>query len=248
MIFKEYGDKALPKIVLLHAMFSDGSPCVKMAKELGEQYCYIIPDLSAHGEDKSEFVSARREAETLIEYLQSNGYDKIELLFGASMGAVAALYAIADIAISFKTIVLDSAPVYKNAHMLRFFMSGVMLNKQRQAKDNPQFSVQRMTRLYGELGESMSASFVAMSKESMLNVFRSCTRFDFPVYSDELQKRIFFEFGDKDFNSKKARFIQKCYPYVHVNVRKNYGHCEFLSSHHKGYAEMLKTYMREVTR
>jgi len=237
MIFKEYGDKTLPKIVLLHAMFSNGSPCVKMAKELGEQYCYIIPDLSAHGEDKSEFVSARKEAGTLIEYLRSNGYDKIELLFGASMGAVVALYAIADRAINFKTIVLDGAPVYKNAHLLRFFMSGVMLNKQRQAKNNPQLSVQ-----------SMASSFVAMSKESMLNVFRSCTRFDFPIYSDELQKRIFFEFGDKDLYSKKARFIKKCYPRVRVNVRKNYGHCEFLSRYRKEYAELLKTCMREVTR
>ncbi|MGK9250287.1 alpha/beta fold hydrolase [Paenibacillus humicus] len=244
MIIKEYGDNNLPKVVLLHPMLADGSTCMKLLKELGNDYFFIVPDFSAHGMDKSEFISVQKEAEVFIEYLKQNHYDEIELLFGASMGAVAALYVIADNNTNFKTIVVDGAPVYRNANLLYRCLTYIMLNKQKKAKKNPRLAVQKLKNRYGELGESMAASFIQMSSESIRNILWSCSHFDFPDYSEKLQQRIFFEFGDKDFYSRKAKSIQTQYPHVHVNVRKNYGHCEFLAYQTKAYVEMLKRCMQ----
>lgn len=248
MTFKEYGDKNLPKIVLLHGMITNGFSFMKTVKKLGDKYCYIAPDFSAHGEDKSEFISAQEETQKLIGYLKQNNYNEIELLLGASMGGVIALYLITDSIINFKTIVIDSAPVYNNANLLYRGLTFMMLNKQKNAKNNLQHSVQRMSKIYGELGEGMAMSLANMNSESLRNVLWSCSHFDFPTYSDELQKRMFFEFGDKDLYSKQVKLIKNRYPYVHVNVREDYGHCEFLIHHNKEYTEMLKNYMGAQTK
>lgn len=244
MIFKEYGDKSLPKVVLFHPMFTGSNAFTKLAEEMGDKYCYVIPDFSAHGEDKSEFISAQREAETVKEYLNINHYNEIELLMGASMGAVVALYVITDSTINFKTIILDGAPVYKNADMFYYLLSFIMQSKQKKASKNPKLGIQKMSKLYGELGKSMAASLTNMSTKSMRNILWACSHFDFPTYSDEQQKRIFFQFGSKDIYLKQAKVIKDKYPDVSISVNENYGHCEFLANNYREYAVMIKNYMR----
>lgn len=243
MVIKEYGDKNFPKIIILHPMLADGFTCMKLLKDLGNKYSYIVPDFSSHGESEGEFISALKEADILMRYLKENDYKEIELIFGASMGAVVALYTIAYDSIKFKTIVLDGAPMYRNSYVLYNLLKFIMISKQKKAKKNPEGVIQEMKKIYGELGESMAKSLVKIKRESMNNVLWSCTHFKFPDYPRELQKRIFFEFGDKDFYSKRVRLIQKKYPYVHINIRNDYGHCEFLAISPNEYVKMLIKYI-----
>ncbi|WP_286904033.1 alpha/beta fold hydrolase [Clostridium sp. UBA1652] len=244
MVIKEYGDKTFPKVVILHPMLADGVICMNLLKGLGNNYCYIAPDISSHGESKSKFISASNEAREFIKYLKENDYKEVDLIFGASMGAVVALYVINDGSINFKTIVLDGAPMYSNSYILYSLLKIAMIINQKKARKKPKLIIKKMEKYYGELGEVMAKSLIRISKESMINILWSCTHFKFMKYSVNLQKKMFFEFGDKDFYSKRARVIKRKYPHVNINIRKNYGHCEFLANNSREYSEMIKGYMK----
>lgn len=46
MIIKEYGNRELPKIILLHPMLADGENMLRVTGGLEGRYCLIAPDLS----------------------------------------------------------------------------------------------------------------------------------------------------------------------------------------------------------
>ena len=85
MVIKEYGDKNLPKIVLLHPMLADGACMLNLTKGMTGKYCFIAPDLSGQGSDDGEFENPEEEAYTLTEYLKNNNFRTIELIAGASL-------------------------------------------------------------------------------------------------------------------------------------------------------------------
>lgn len=245
MIIKEYGNSSLPKVVLLHPMLASGQSMLKIAETMEGHYCFIAPDFSGQGEDESEFVSAKSEAEMLNTYLQSQGYFDIVLMFGASLGARIGLEMLTDSRIHYQTIVFEGAPLYKNAKLLYYMMSFVFLKKQKKAKKHPGLSQQKMSEIYGIFGESMGHSFEKMSSQSLKNIIKACSDFHFPQYSQDLQKRMFFEFGSQDKDAKQKNVILKEYPYVHVYLREGYGHCEYMARHYQEYGKVLENYMRE---
>lgn len=133
MVIKEYGDKSLPKIVLLQAMLLDGKTMLKLVEGMSKKYCFIAPDLSGQGSDKGEFESAEKEANTLTEYLINKGYTEIELIMGASLGGVIGMLMISDSRIKYKTAVFDGTPLYENARVIYQFMKFSFVKKRRKA-------------------------------------------------------------------------------------------------------------------
>lgn len=246
MIIKEYGEKSLPKILLLHPMLADGKSMMKIVGSLQERYCFIAPDFSGQGEDNSEFECVEKEAEILNNYLKSQGYLDIELMFGASLGARIGLDMLVNQDIHYQTIVFEGAPLYRNARLMYFLMSFVFLKKQKKAKKHKGLAVHKMSQIYGIFGESMGHSFENMSQKSLKNIIFACSYFHFPHYSKELQERIFFEFGSQDADAKQSKEIKKHYPFVHIQLREGYGHCEFMAKNYQNYSCILEKYMQGV--
>ena len=87
MVIKEYGNPQGKVLLLLHPMLADGKTMTTLIGNSLQKYRVISPDLSGHGEDKGDFISAEEEARTLLAYLKEQNIFKIELLFGASLGA-----------------------------------------------------------------------------------------------------------------------------------------------------------------
>lgn len=92
----EYIDinKDKEKIVLLiHPMLSSAEGMKKLiADNIGNEYRYIIPDLSAHGKliDR-KYLSVKQESENLYNYFKENDIAEVSLAFGASIGGVVLL-------------------------------------------------------------------------------------------------------------------------------------------------------------
>ena len=246
MVIKEYGDKNLPKIVLLHPMLADGECMLKLTDGMTGKYCFITPDLSGQGSDEGEFESAEKEAHTLTKYLKNNGFDTIELIAGASLGGVVGMLMLADEDIRYKTAVFDGAPMYENAKFIFQLMKFGFLKKHRKAVGMQPADVRRvMESNYGIFGECMAKNFVNISEESLVAIVKACSDFSFPPIPEDMQKRIFLEVGSKDMNCRQNRVVLKHYPHVHIKVRDGYGHCMYLVAHHKEYGRLLEMYMNK---
>ena len=60
------GNEELPKIVCVHPMLGSSGGVLDILKDLKGEYCIIAPDMSAHGSDTEDFISAKEEAKTVI--------------------------------------------------------------------------------------------------------------------------------------------------------------------------------------
>ena len=246
MVIKEYGDKNLPKIVLLHPMLADGECMLKLTAGMTGKYCFIAPDLSGQGSDDGEFENPEEEAYTLTEYLKNNNFRTIELIAGASLGGVVGMLMLADEDIRYKTAVFDGAPMYENAKLIYQFMKFGFLKKHRKAAGMQLADVRRvMESKYGIFGECMAKNFVSISEESLVAIVKACSDFSFPPISEDMQKRIFLEVGSKDMNCRQNKVVLKHYPYLNIKVREGYGHCMYPATHHKEYGQLLEMYMNK---
>ena len=80
-------------VLLVHPMLSSAQGMKQLlSDQMGNEYRYLIPDLSAHGEAATiPYLSAKRESEYIYEYLKTHQIDELDLAFGASLGAVVLL-------------------------------------------------------------------------------------------------------------------------------------------------------------
>ena len=246
MVIHEYGNIEAEKILVVHPMLLTGAFAAKLFAPLSDRYCIIAPDLSAHGQaSSSEFVSAENEAAQILCYLKEKGYTDIALTFGISLGARVALELLKDDDIHWKCIVLDGAPVYKNARFLRFVYTAVFLSKWKKARKCKGFAQKKMTALFGEAGEVMGSTFESMGEKSLRNIIAACSRFDFYPYPKDVQQRMYFEFGSKEIDARQAKTILRRYPFVHIALHKGYGHCQYMAAEKKAYLAMLEERMKQ---
>lgn len=250
MKIHEYGNPDNPKIILLHPMLASASIMKSLiADNMIGDYFYIIPNLSGHGEDKTEFISAESEAIYLKKYLSNKGYTKIKLLLGFSLGAVVALqlYGISN-EIDYETVHLDGCSLYEKAKYLSKIITFVLLGKQRKARKNLEAAKEKMSEIFGhEHGEDLAIKFISMSRESIKNCVRACSFVKIPEIPEKDRKSFFFEYGEKEFNKRKSQqMIQSRLSGVHCTIRKGYGHCEYLVRESRDYALMLEKRIQRV--
>ena len=79
MVIHDINQDKQETIVLIHPMNFSGQLMIEsMAKKLGNEYRYIVPNLSGHGKAK--------ETATLACYLKEHDLCAIRMVFGASLG------------------------------------------------------------------------------------------------------------------------------------------------------------------
>ena len=192
MKIQYFGDPSNPKIVVLHPMLLDGKSMLPLLGELRNSHCVIAPDLTGHGTDTGIFQSAQQEAETLADWLTTQGWIDLKLVFGASIGAVVAMQLIAMPTFKVHTAVLEGCPLHSNAAFLRMMATRMFLSKHRKAQQHPGLSAQRMTKIYGEtLGLIMGYTFEQIRPETLQAIAAACSDCTFPNYPKELEAHLF---------------------------------------------------------
>ena len=210
-------------------------------KETNE-YRFIIPDLSGHGEAMIEvYVSAAEEARILTQYLLEHGVTKIDLGFAASLGGVVLFEILNRRKIKFRRLFFEGVSFYENAKLGGFLMTKIMLAKQKKGLKNPKVAVEKMSRMFGsQAGEVMAERFLKMDPLSIKNIVRDCSNVRLPKMDAEIQKSCVFSYGKKDSDLRLARRkIPKMYLDVKLVVDEGYGHCERMVKDAEGYARRV---------
>lgn len=233
-------------MLLIHPMLASSEPMRRylvenILKETNE-YRFIIPDLSGHGEAMIEvYVSAAEEARILTQYLLEHGVTKIDLGFAASLGGVVLFEILNRRKIKFRRLFFEGVSFYENAKLGGFLMTKIMLAKQKKGLKNPKVAVEKMSRMFGsQAGEVMAERFLKMDPLSIKNIVRDCSNVRLPKMDAEIQKSCVFSYGKKDSDLRLARRkIPKMYLDVKLVVDEGYGHCERMVKDAEGYARRV---------
>lgn len=90
--FKEFGDRHNKKALLIHGGYVTWRTLQIQIELLAKEYYVIVPLLNGHNlNDNSQLLSIEQEAEQIIKYLNNKNISKVEILYGASLGADIAL-------------------------------------------------------------------------------------------------------------------------------------------------------------
>ena len=233
-------------MLLIHPMLASSESMrrylVENILKMTDDYRYIIPDLSGHGEAMNEvYVSAAEEARILTQYLLEHGITKIDLGFAASLGGVVLFEILNRCDIKFRRLFFEGVSFYENAKLGGFLMTKIMLMEQKKGLKDPKLAVRKMSKMFGgQAGEVMAERFLKMDPRSIKNIVRDCSNVRLPKMDAEMQRSCVFSYGEKDSDLRLAkRKIPKMYPEAKLVVDEEYGHCEKMVKDAEGYARRV---------
>ena len=244
-----YGSSAddSPTVLLIHPMLSSASRMkTAVADHMGDGLRFLVPDLSAHGDEASApYVSAAAEAAAIHEWLTSHEVRCLSLGFGASLGGVVFFELLRFPDLSFDRLFIEGVSFYSGGPISRTggaILSHIMVAKHRKAMHDPEAGVRKLARLFGEeVARPMAESLAAMSEESIRAIVRDCSRVTLPHLSPDVQRRCTFAYGQKDSDLRLARrTVPRLYPDAELVVWPGRGHCERMSRDSRAYGAMLR--------
>ena len=241
-----YGSPSAPVLILLHPLGLSGQQFYEFLRPyLKSDYYVIAPDQGGHGDDPGDYISPANDGKTLLRYLKEQGLLQIRLLFGASIGAAAALRLLEDPELQCGHVHLDSIPLLSRSGAKQSIVSSVILKEMKKHRNNPATMDEERAefeRNYGkELTDILFGKFLTYSEKSLKNL---CAAFfsnsgirDLPV---ELHEKITVEWGANDKICRQSeRNIKRNFPHAQLLVREGESHCSYLAK----YAE---EYIREM--
>ena len=233
-------------MLLIHPMLASSESMKKYLVEnilkVADEYRFIIPDLSGHGEAAGEvYVSAAEEARILTQYLLEHGITKIDLGFAASLGGVVLFEVLNYSEIRLNRLFFEGVSFYENAKLGGFLMTKIMLMKQKKGLKDPKLAVRKMSKIFGnQAGAVMAERFLKMDPRSIKNIVRDCSNVRLPKMDVEMQRACVFSYGEKDSDLRLAkRKIPKMYPEARLVVDEGYGHCERMVKDVAGYVRRV---------
>ena len=236
-----------PAVLIIHPMLSGASSMkATLCDHMGSDLRFLVPDLSAHGDEASApYVSAAAEAASIHEWLTSQGLSRLSLGFGASLGGVILFELLRFPDLSFDQLFIEGVSFYSGGPVARVggaILSRVMVAKHRKAVRTPEAGARKLAHLYGEQrARAMASSFAAMSEDSIRAIVRDCSRVRLPPLSPDIQRRCTFAYGEKDSDLRLARrVIPRLYPEAELRVWPGWGHCEHMSRDSVAYGAMLR--------
>ena len=233
-------------ILLIHPMLSSAQGMKSLiADQMGQEFRYIIPDLSAHGQSASLiYESALKESQMIYDYLKDHHIKDLCLAFGASLGGVVLLQLLNYKDIRFGKLVFEGVSLWTNAPLLDVFTRYLLLIKHRKALLNRDLAVRKMISLYGEKGEMMADSFIAMDEESIKHISHDCAFVALPNLTPEEQKNCVFFYGSKEFDLIAAKkVLPKKYPHATFHIWQGYDHCCKITENSAVYSKILRDEM-----
>ena len=145
------GGQDCPTVLIIHPMLSSASSMkTTLCDHMGPELRFLVPDLSAHGDEASTpYVSAAAEAAAIHEWLTSHEVRCLALGFGASLGGVILFELLRFPDLSFDRLFIEGVSFYSGGPLARVggaVLSRVMVAKHRKAVRDPEAGARKLAR------------------------------------------------------------------------------------------------------
>ena len=240
MKFRTMGNKANPAILFFHAMGVTGDSSVPVAGYLQEKYYCIMPTSTVYCAGQ-KYQNKSDEVQQVVDFLKKQKIKEIRFVVASSIGADLAMAFLTDTEIPVKHVFFDGGQFAQINKLTRkimvpflylaikslYWSKGKALKKVLWCDDEqikPYFIAAGKNLTYGNIRRQMADSLEDKP---------------FPALPEELQKRTFWEFGNKEEHFKYRDAVMKAYPSGNFPVFDGHNHMQYQIRNPKGFAEML---------
>lgn len=248
MFINEYGRRDDPTVILLAPMMVSGTDLYELMKPyFKSSYHTIAPDQGGHGK-AGGYHSAEEEYQTLRSFLLESGCREIALLYGASLGVAVAYRLFFDPAFQVKHAWFDGVALTRNANFAEFFMKRMFHSRKKKLARSPVEASESLVKMYGyDFAKMMTKNFERITPEDIDAICRACCHYDLRKLTDEEQKKLHLDFGEKDFDWLYSRkTIPHFMPKAELVIRPGYQHCGYMAAEPKNYVEQIEAFMERA--
>ena len=258
MKFYEYGDHSRPLIIMLTGSFCPAKALSYLYEPLSADYHIIIPDYNGHYQGSKPFTTRKNEAREIVRHLKKRNLRTVALLYGQSMGSeigIELMHQLLHNQINVQHAVFDGAPCIRlsvpyKAFMYFKFRSMINLMRKKTADEVLRWKFLNQftngdTESLRPMLESLISVAPYLTNETIRNENECCYTFDFPKFSERVQSRIHFLYGESEKAYKTCHtLVRKAYPHARMTVFKGYAHMTYSAKNTENYINMLKKEIR----
>jgi pimeloyl-ACP methyl ester carboxylesterase len=246
MMFKEFGDKSQPSILLLHGGGLSWWSWKRQIEALQKDYRIITPVIDGHGDDYcTDFASIEDSAGHVVQYIRENLNGHVFAICGLSLGAQITVeilsqenditeHAVIESALvcPIKTVVKLSLPMFSLFYgfIKKRWFAKLQANSMKLPED--------MFTDYYE--DSMR-----MTKESLIQMTKSNGYYTMPATLKNTKAKTLILTGEKELSVmiKSAKCLYDTISGSSLLVMKKIGHGEISLTYPDRYVELLKRFL-----
>ena len=246
MQFETMGNSQNPAVLFFHAMGVVGASSKPVAEHLQGKYFCIMPTSSAYCEGQ-RYLGKSDEIAQVEAFLHEQGVRSLALVTASSIGADLALAFLAQTKLRVEHAFFDGGqfaqisrgarraitPLLYLAIKSLYWTQGGSLKKILWCSDEtikPYFISAGKALRYGNLHRQLADSLEDKN---------------FPPLTEELQERIFFEFGSIEDHFKYRAAVRQTYPHAKYPVFNGFNHMQYQIKDPAGFARMLQTIIQD---
>jgi pimeloyl-ACP methyl ester carboxylesterase len=244
MLFKEFGNKNNPVIILLHGGGLSWWSLTEVIDDLKTQYHVIATIIDGHGEDgDTTFISIEDSAKKLISYIEKHHNGKVYALAGLSLGAQIVTEILSISADITEYAIIESALLYPirgtTALTVPTFKLFYGLVKTKW------FSKVQAKALFvpARLFEQYYQDSLKISKQSLINITICNGNYKIREEIKNSNAKVMIIVGGKELGimKKSAKTIHEMIENSQLYFIKEMGHGEISLVHQKEYLELIKS-------
>lgn len=246
MKFKEFGDKSLPTVIMLHGGGLSWWSLKEIAYKLIDTYHVVTPIIDGHGEDgETAFVSIEDSANKLIEYIDGNFDGQVHALYGLSIGAQIVTEVLSKRAVITKYAIIESALIYPipgtatiTAPTFKLFFP--LINKKWFAKIQS-----KSLFVSDDMFEQYYEDSKKISKDSLINITVSNGTYSLKDSIRNTTAKVLLVVGSKELGimKKSASTLNKVIANSEMYIAKNMGHGQISLSETGVFIDLLRKFL-----
>ena len=246
MVFHTVGDKQNPAVLFFHAMGMTGASSDPVARHLQDRYFCIMPTSTVYCAGQ-KYRSKADEVRQLETFLKEQGVEHLALVVASSIGADLATAFLAQTKLPVDHVFFDGGQFAQISLPLRHIMMPFLYLAIKSLYWSKGKTLKKM--LWCD-DETIKPYFIAAGKALTYGSLRrqlmdSLEDKPFPPLPEDLQKRIYFEFGSAEEHYKYRDAVRKAYPCGNYPVFEEHNHMQYQIRDPEGFAAMLRSIIEE---
>jgi pimeloyl-ACP methyl ester carboxylesterase len=248
MLFKKFGGKELPVIILLHGGGLSYWSLNNIVENLIDEYCIVTPIIDGHGDDgENSFISIEDSANKLIQYIDNEYNGQVFAIGGLSIGAqivVETLSKRQDIA---KYALIESALVYPikgiSALTVPIYKLCYGFVKKRW------FAKMQAKILFvpDDMFEKYFEDSCKISKQSLINITLSNGNYELKDSIKKTKAKVLIIVGEKELKImiKSANLLKEYISHSELYMAKSMVHGEISLVDYEKYLKVIKIFIEK---